>query len=83
MGSGVAETMWAGREGVLSKAPACSSPGGREMLRPPAWRWGVPLAAPTTMCSGLREQLWSLLSIVKWAACECMISFKAPFVPRA
>ena len=74
---------WAGGEGVLSKAPACSSPGGREMLRPPAWGWAVPLAAPTTMCSGLREQLWSLLSIVTWAACECVISFKAPFVPRA
>lgn len=39
VGSGVAETRRAGGEGVLSKAPVCSSPGGREMLRPSAWGW--------------------------------------------
>ena len=38
-GSGVTETRQAGGEGVLSKAPVCSSPGGRKMLHPPAWGW--------------------------------------------
>ena len=82
-GSGVAETRRAGREGVLSKAPAWSSPGGRELLRPPAWGWmGCASGSPHHCMLWAQEQLWSLPSTVKWAACVCDL-LQGPICPQS
>lgn len=82
-GSGVTETRRAGGEGVLSQAPAWSSPGGRELLRPPAWGWmGCASGSPHHCTLWAQEQLWSLPSTVKWAACECDL-LQGPICPQS